>query len=58
MSSPSFPTLDEVVEKIMEDVLRERVEQAANQETAPTEEVREATKEVEVEVGESQAFFT
>ena len=41
MSSPISPTLDKVVEKIMEGVLLERVEQAANQEMVPAEEVRE-----------------
>ena len=41
MSSPGSPTLNEVVENIMEDVLRERAKQAANQKTTPVEEIRE-----------------
>ena len=56
MSSPSFPTLDEVVENIMEEVLREEAKQLENQETAP-EELREENEEVEVEGGEALVFF-
>ena len=58
MSSPSSPTLNEVIGNIMEDVLRERAEQPENKETVPSEEVGEETKEVEVESGEARVFFT
>ena len=51
MSSPSSPNLDEVVENITEEILRERAEQLENQETA-SKEVREENEEVEVEAGE------
>ena len=58
MSTSSSPTLDKVIENIMEDVLRERVEQATNQETVPAEEVREEIEEVEVKAGQARVFFT
>ena len=58
MSSPSSPTLDEVVENIMEEVLRERIEQIKNRETVPVEEVREETSEVEVEAEEARVFLS
>ena len=60
MSSPSSPTLDEVVEKIMEDLLRERVEQTKNQETVPTKKVREEneTEDMEGYVVDTRVFFT
>ena len=58
MSNLNFPTIDEVVKNIMKDVLRERVEQSANQDMVPAEEVREETEEVEVEVVEARVFFT
>ena len=58
MSNPSSSTIDEVIENIVEDVLQERAKQAANQETVLAKEVREKTKEVEVEAGEARAFFT
>ena len=57
MSSPRSPILDEVIRNIMEDVLHERAEQLENQETT-LKEVRKETKEVEVEAGEVQVFFT
>ena len=58
MSSPSSPTLDEVIEKIMEDVQVERVEQPENQETTPTEEVREEIEEVEGDSRGAEKFLT
>ena len=58
MSSPSSPSLEEVIENIMEDVQRERVEQPENQETVPAEGVREEVKEMEVEAGEERLFIT
>ena len=42
----------------MEDVLKERGEQAANQETVPAKEVREETKEVKVERGKDRVFLS
>ena len=48
MSSPNSPTLNEVIENIVEDVLRERVEQPESHENVPAREVREETKEVKV----------
>ena len=57
MSNPSSPTLDEVVENIMEEVLRERAKQPGNQKTAP-EELREENKEVEIEAEEARIFFS
>ena len=42
----------------MEEVLRERAKQPENQKTAPTEEIREENKEVEVKVKEARVFFT
>ena len=51
MSNPSSPTLDKVVENIVEEVLREKAKQPRNQETA-LKKVREENEEVEVEVGE------
>ena len=56
MSSPNSPTLGEVIENIVEDVLHEKAEQLENQEIAP-KEVREETEEVKVEVGEALVFF-
>ena len=47
MSSPNSHTLNDMIENIMEDVIRERVEQAENQETVPTEEVKEEAGEME-----------
>ena len=57
MSSLSSPTIDQVVENIMEEVLRERAEQPENQETGHIEEIKEETEEVEVEAGEVRVFF-
>ena len=54
MFSPSSPNLDEVVEKILENVQRERIEQPENQETDPTEGVKEEVDEMEVMVGEER----
>ena len=47
MSNPNSPTLNEVIEKVMEEMQRERVEQPKNRETTPTDEVREDVEEVE-----------
>ena len=58
MSSPSSSTLDEVVDNIMEDVLRERVEQIKNQEIVLVEKVREEIEEVEVKAGEARVFLS
>ena len=58
MSNPYSPTLDEVVEKIMEDDQRERVEQSKNQETVLAEEMREEIKEVEGELGGERVFLS
>ena len=60
MSSPRSPTLDEVVEKIMEDLLKERVEQTKNQETVPAKKVREEneTEDMEGDVADTRVFFT
>ena len=58
MSSLSSPTLDEVVENIVEDVLRERVEQPETQETVPSEEVRKENEEMERAVVDARVFFT
>ena len=59
MSNPSSPTLDEIVENIVEEVLRERAEQQENQKTIP-EEVGQGTKEIEVEIeaGDARAFYS
>ena len=57
MSSSSSPTIDKVIGKIVEEVLREGAEQPKNQETTP-EEVREENEEVEVDAGESRAFYS
>ena len=55
MSNPNSPTLNEVIEKIMEDVQVERVEQPKNQETTLANEVREKVKEKVEEVeGDSE----
>ena len=56
MPNPSSPTIDKVVENIMEEILRERAKQPRNQEIA-TEEVREENEEVKVEAGEARVFF-
>ena len=58
MSSPNSPTLNEVIENIVEDVLGERAEQTKNQETIPVEEVREQTEEVEVKTRETRVFLS
>ena len=58
MLNPSSPTLDEVVGNIVEEVLRDRVEQE-NQEIV-LEEVRQETEEneVKVEPGDARAFYS
>ena len=58
MSILSSPTLNELIENIVEDVLGKRVEQIENQEIVPVEEVREEIEEVEVEVGEARVFLS
>ena len=58
MSSPNSHTLNDVIENIVEDVLRERVEQAENQETVPTEEVKEEAGEMEGTEEEVRVFLT
>ena len=58
MSNPSSPTLDKVIEKIMEDVQGERVEKPDNQETTLVEEVREEVEEVEGDSGGVEKFLT
>ena len=55
MSNSSSPTLDEVIGNIIEEVLRERVEEG-NQET--TLEVVPEEMEIEVEVGAARAFYS
>ena len=59
MSNPNSPTLDELVENIVEEILRERAEEE-NQKTAPTEEARQEIEviEIEVEEGEARAFYS
>ena len=56
MSNPNSPTLNEVVEYIVEEVLRERAEQE-NQETVP-EEVRQENEEIEVKAGDATSFYS
>ena len=58
MSNPSSPTLNEVVENIVEEVLRERVKQQENQETAPKEVGEKNEEEIEVEAGDARAFYS
>ena len=58
MSSLNSLTLDDVVENIVEDVLREKVEQAENQEIVPAEEVREEAGEMEGTKEEERVFLT
>ena len=60
MSSSSSPTLDKVVENIMEEVLRDIAKQLENQENAPAEEVREENEieEMEGDVADARVFFT
>ena len=58
MSNPNSPTLNEVIEKIMEEVQGERVELPENQETTPTNEVREEVKDVEGDLGGARVFLT
>ena len=58
MSNPSFPTIDEVIKKIMEDMQGEMIEQPENQETTHVEEVREEVKEVEGDSGGAKVFLT
>ena len=58
MSNPTFPTLNEVIENIMEVVLGERAEQIKNHENFPVEKVSEETKEVEVEAREAIVFLS
>ena len=55
MSNPIFPTLDEVIGNVVEEVMRERAEEG-NQETAL--EVVPEEIEVMVEEGETQAFYS
>ena len=57
MSNPNSPTLNEVIEKIMEDVQGERVEQPKNQETTLANEVREKVEEVEGDSEGAKAFL-
>ena len=47
MSSPSSPTLEEVIANIMENLQRERAAQLENQEIVHAEEVREEEKDME-----------
>ena len=54
MFSPSSPNLDKVVEKILENVQRERIKHPENQETDPTEGVKEEADEMEVKAGEAR----
>ena len=58
MSSPTSPTLNDLIRNIVEDVLRERAKQRKNQETVPMREVGEETEEVEGESREVRVFFT
>ena len=55
MSNPNSPTLDEVIENVVEEVMRERAEEG-NQETAL--EVVPKEIEVMVEEGEARAFYS
>ena len=55
MSNPSFSTLDEVIGNVVEEVLRERVEER-NQETAL--EVMPEEIEIMVEEGKARAFYS
>ena len=60
MSSPSSPTLDKVVDNIMEEVLRDIAKQLENQENSPAEEVREENEieEMEGDVADARVFST
>ena len=51
----SFPTLDEVIGNVVEEVLRERAEEG-NQET--TLEVVSEEMEIEIEAGKARAFYS
>ena len=55
MLNPNSPTLDEVIENVVEKVLRERAEEGS-QETAI--EVVPEEMEVVVEEGEARAFYS
>ena len=55
MSKPSYPTLEEMIGNIVEEVMRERVEER-NQETIL--EIVPEEMEIEVEVGEARAFYS
>ena len=57
MSNPSSPTLNEVIEKIMEDVQGKRAEQPGNQETTPTDELRKEVKDLEGDSGGVEVFL-
>ena len=48
MSNPNSPTIDEVIENFVEEILRERAK-PKNQENATAEEFRQEAEEIEVE---------
>ena len=52
---PSFPTLDEVIGNVVEEVLRERVEKGTKETTL---EVVPEEMEIEVEAGEARASYS
>ena len=58
MSSSNSPTLNDVIENIVEDVLRKRAKQAENQETDPTKEVKEKAWKMEGAEKEERVFLT
>ena len=58
MSNPSSPTLNKVIEKIIEEVQGERAEQPKNQETTLLDEVKKEVKEVEGDSKGAKVFQT
>ena len=58
MSNFISPTLNEVIEKIMEEVQGERAEQPKNQETTPTDEERKEVEGVEGDSRGARVFLT
>ena len=55
MSNPNSPTLDEVIENVVEEFLRERAKEASQE---PAIEVIPMEIEVVVEEGEVRAFYS
>ena len=57
MSNPSSPTLNEVNEKIIEEVQGESTEQLKNKETTRANEVRKKVEEVEGDSRRAEVFL-